>query len=96
MPFCSDFWGFVVVSAMFGCFLSAWCALTPPAIVDMAGVDLLTSGFGTLTFVRGFAALIGEYWVQVKLKDINDEKAPDIFGLDFQNLSKDFKKMVTV
>jgi hypothetical protein len=25
----------------------------------MAGVDLLTSGFGTLTFVRGFAALIG-------------------------------------
>ena len=61
MPFCSDFWGFVVVSAMFGCFLSAWCALTPPAIVDMAGVDLLTSGFGTLTFVRGFAALIGEY-----------------------------------
>ena len=61
MPFCEDFWGFVVVSAMFGCFLSAWCALTPPAIVDMAGVDLLTSGFGTLTFVRGFAALIGEY-----------------------------------
>ena len=61
MPFCSDFGGFVVVSAMFGCFLSAWCALTPPAIVDMAGVDLLTSGFGTLTFVRGFAALIGEY-----------------------------------
>ena len=61
MPFCSDFWGFVVVSAMFGCFLSAWCALTPPAIVDMAGVDLLTSGFGTLTFVRGFAALIGKY-----------------------------------
>jgi len=59
MPFCEDFWGFVVVSAMFGCFLSAWCALTPPAIVDMAGVDLLTSGFGTLTFVRGFAALVG-------------------------------------
>ena len=60
MPFCDEYWAFVIVSAMFGVFLSAWCAVTPPAIVDMAGVDLLTSGFGTLTFVRGFAALIGE------------------------------------
>ena len=60
MPFCESYESFVVVSAMFGAFLSAWCAVTSPAIVDMCGLDLLTSGFGTLTFVRGFAALVGK------------------------------------
>merc|ERR1712061_43189 len=59
MPFCEEYWAFVIVSVMFGSFLSAWCAVTSPAIVEMCGLDLLTSGFGTLTFVRGFAALIG-------------------------------------
>eukprot|EP00090_Calanus_glacialis_P041215 TRINITY_DN7249_c0_g1_i1.p1 TRINITY_DN7249_c0_g1~~TRINITY_DN7249_c0_g1_i1.p1 ORF type:complete len:452 (-),score=90.60 TRINITY_DN7249_c0_g1_i1:690-2045(-) len=59
LPFCDAYWTFVIVCMMFGTFLSAWCAVTSPAIVDVAGIDLLTSGFGTLTFVRGFAALIG-------------------------------------
>ena len=60
LPFCDAYWSFVIVCVMFGTFLSAWCAVTSPAIVDVAGIDLLTSGFGTLTFVRGFAALIGK------------------------------------
>ena len=38
------------------------CAVTPPALVEILGVDLLTSAFGTLTFVRGVAALIGSWW----------------------------------
>jgi len=59
IPFCYSYWSFVIVCVMFGTFLSAWCAVTSPAIVDVAGIELLTSGFGTLTFVRGFAALIG-------------------------------------
>merc|ERR1711936_1464054 len=59
MPYCGAYWSFVIVSVMFGSFLSAWCAVTSLAIVEMCGLDLLTSGFGTLTFVRGFAALIG-------------------------------------
>ena len=59
MPFCDEYWAFVLTCVIFGTFLSAWCAVTSPAIVDIAGIDLLTSGFGTLTFVRGFAALIG-------------------------------------
>ena len=62
MPFCEEYWAFVIVSVMFGSFLSAWCAVTSPAIVEMCGLDLLTSGFGTLTFVRGFAALIGTHY----------------------------------
>jgi len=59
MAFCNEYWAFVIVSVMFGALLSAWVAVTSPVIVDMAGLELLTSGFGTLTFVRGFAALIG-------------------------------------
>jgi len=59
MPFCDEYWAFIIVSVMFGAFLSAWCAVTSPAIVEISELELLTSGFGTLTFVRGFAALIG-------------------------------------
>jgi len=59
MPFCNDYWAFIIVSVMFGAFLSAWCAVTSPAIVEISELELLTSGFGTLTFVRGFAAFIG-------------------------------------
>lgn len=59
MTLCTEYWSFVAVSAMFGFFLSAWCAVTPPALVEISGVNLLTSAFGTLTFVRGVAALIG-------------------------------------
>jgi len=59
MPFCESYWSFVLTSVLFGTFLSAWCAVTSPAIVDICGLELLTSGFGTLTFVRGFAALVG-------------------------------------
>jgi len=59
MTFCSSYISFVIISILFGVFLSAWCAVTPPVLVDMLGLDLLTMGFGTLTFVRGSAALLG-------------------------------------
>ena len=65
MPFCYSYASFVVVCVMFGSFLSAWCAVTSPAIVDICGIDLLTSGFGSLTFVRGFAALVGQFLYNV-------------------------------
>ncbi len=50
---------YLQVSAMFGTFLSAWVAVTSPVLVSMLGLDLLTTAFGTLTFVRGCAALLG-------------------------------------
>jgi MFS family permease len=50
---------FVLVAVMFGVSLAAWCAVTAPSLVDILGLDLLTYAFGTLTFVRGIAALIG-------------------------------------
>jgi len=59
MTFCTDYWMFVVVSVLFGTFLSAWVAVTSPVLVEMLGLNLLTSAFGTLTFIRGCAALSG-------------------------------------
>jgi len=59
ISFCDAFWSFALCCTIFGISLAAWVAVTSPAIVKMCGVDLLTSGFGTLTFVRGFAALVG-------------------------------------
>jgi len=59
ISFCTAYWSFALCCTIFGISLAAWVAVTSPAIVKMCGVDLLTSGFGTLTFVRGFAALIG-------------------------------------
>ena len=55
-----SYFAFVLVSVMFGVSLAAWCAVTAPSLVDILGLDLLTYAFGTLTFVRGVAALIGE------------------------------------
>ena len=59
MVLCESYWSFVLVSIMFGVSLAAWCAVTAPSLVDILGLDLLTYAFGTLTFVRGCAALIG-------------------------------------
>ena len=50
---------YVQISVLFGTFLSAWVAVTSPVLVELLGLELLTSAFGTLTFVRGCAALLG-------------------------------------
>ena len=56
---CDSYLSFVLVAVLFGVSLAAWCAVTAPSLVDILGLDLLTYAFGTLTFVRGIAALIG-------------------------------------
>ena len=56
---CDSYISFVLVAILFGVSLAAWCAVTAPSLVDILGLDLLTYAFGTLTFVRGIAALIG-------------------------------------
>jgi len=59
LSMCVQYWAFLTVSVLFGAFLSAWVAVTSPVLVEMCGLDLLTSAFGSLTFVRGCAALLG-------------------------------------
>jgi len=55
----SSFPGYIMVSIMFGLTLSAWPAVTSSMLVDLLGLELLTSAFGVLTCIRGFAAFLG-------------------------------------
>merc|ERR1719376_1082873 len=59
MTLCFDFWSFTAVCIFFGLSLSAWVAVTSPLLVDLLGLELLTSAFGILTCLRGVAALLG-------------------------------------
>merc|ERR1719193_1660532 len=59
MELCSTFEGFIVVSILFGFSLSAWPAVTSSMLVDMLGLEMLTSAFGVLTCIRGIAAFLG-------------------------------------
>jgi len=59
MTFCTDFWSFCLVCIMFGISLSAWPAVTSSMLVDMLGLELLTSAFGVLTCIRGASAFLG-------------------------------------
>jgi len=59
MTLCFTFWSFTIVCILFGLSLSAWIAVTSPLLVDLLGLELLTSAFGILTFLRGVAALLG-------------------------------------
>ena len=59
MIFCYSYEAFIAVSILFGFSLSAWVAVSSPMLVNLLGLDLLTSAFGILTCVRGLAAFLG-------------------------------------
>merc|ERR1712192_198204 len=58
-PFCSSYWSFVVCALAFGFFVAAYISLTSIVLVDLLGLDNLTSAFGLLTLFRGFSSMIG-------------------------------------
>jgi len=59
MTFCYEFWSYAIVCIMFGLFLSAWPAVTSSLLVDILGLEHLTSAFGVLTCIRGLSAFLG-------------------------------------
>jgi len=59
MTFCYNFWSFCIACILFGVSLSAWPAVTSSMLVDMLGLELLTSAFGVLTCIRGLSAFLG-------------------------------------
>ena len=46
-------------SILFGCFIAAYIALTSIVLVDICGIENLTSAFGLLTVFRGAASIVG-------------------------------------
>jgi len=59
MDLCSTYVAYILVSILFGLSLSAWPAVTSSMLVDLLGLEKLTSAFGVLTCIRGLAAFLG-------------------------------------
>jgi len=59
MTFCYNFWSYCLVCILFGVSLSAWPAVTSSMLVELLGLELLTSAFGVLTCIRGLSAFLG-------------------------------------
>jgi len=48
-----------IICIFLGFFLSAYVSLTSIVLVDLIGLDSLTSSFGLLVLVRGFGSIVG-------------------------------------
>ncbi len=59
LPFCSTYGTFVFVALMFGFFVAAYISLTSIVLVDLLGLDNLTSAFGLLVLYRGVSSMVG-------------------------------------
>jgi len=59
MPFLTQYVTFTIISSLFGLFIAAYIALTSIVLVDICGIEKLTSSFGLLTVFRGVSAIIG-------------------------------------
>lgn len=59
MPFCTTYTSFIVVALLFGLFVAAYISLTSIVLVDLLGLDNLTSAFGLLVLFRGVASMVG-------------------------------------
>lgn len=60
LPFCgSDYASYAVVALLFGLFVAAYVSLTSIVLVDLLGLDNLTSAFGLLVLFRGVSSMIG-------------------------------------
>jgi len=58
-PLITTFPGFVVLGLFFGLFIAAYISLTSIVLVDVMGIENLTSAFGLLTMFRGAASIVG-------------------------------------
>ena len=59
LPFCSTYGSFVFVALLFGLFVAAYISLTSIVLVDLLGLDNLTSAFGLLVLYRGVSSMVG-------------------------------------
>jgi len=58
-PLMTTFAGFVILGLLFGLFIAAYISLTSIVLVDVMGIENLTSAFGLLTMFRGAASIVG-------------------------------------
>jgi len=73
-PYCTSYASLVVMALLFGFFVAAYISLTSIILVDLLGLDNLTSAFGLLTLFRGFSSMIGppiNGWIFEATRDYN-------------------------
>jgi len=58
-PFVATYEMLLVVGALFGLSIAAYISLTSIILVDLLGLERLTSAFGLLTMFRGAASIVG-------------------------------------
>ena len=58
-PFLSSYPLFLSMAAVFGLFVAAYISTTSIILVDLVGIEQLTSSFGLVTMFRGAAAILG-------------------------------------
>jgi MFS family permease len=58
-PLVTTFASFVILGLLFGLFIAAYISLTSIVLVDVMGIENLTSAFGLLTMFRGAASIVG-------------------------------------
>merc|ERR1719189_938122 len=58
-PYCTSYASLTLMALLFGFFVAAYISLTSIILVDILGLDNLTSAFGLLTLFRGFSSMIG-------------------------------------
>jgi len=58
-PFCTDLAEYLTLGVALGFAVSPFIALTSVVLVDLLGLDSLTSAFGLLIAFRGMSAVVG-------------------------------------
>merc|ERR1719273_618016 len=59
LPFCTTYGTFVTIALAFGFFVAVYISLTSIVLVDLLGLDNLTSAFGLLILFRGVSSMVG-------------------------------------
>ena len=59
LPLCTTYGTFVAVALAFGFFVAAYISLTSIVLVELLGIDNLTSAFGLLVLFRGVFCMVG-------------------------------------
>ncbi|KAI2809083.1 hypothetical protein BLOT_000225 [Blomia tropicalis] len=59
IPFCPSYWWLMVDCILFGFFISSYMSLTSIILVDLLGLNRLSTTFGLIIFCRGISAIVG-------------------------------------
>ena len=72
-PFCHSYGLFIVVALLLGLSVSAFISLASIVMVELLGLDALTSSFGMLRFCTGVASILGKKIFVFVNKQLNNK-----------------------